>query len=172
MKGIYLGSCKAYHQNYDIVYQDIDGKRDIGGSMTDIDLNEYDYIICTPPCNYYSLARGPKWHVSWYALNTMQLLPAMLWKLARQDKPFLIENVSNWKMFESIGLFEIAKHYGVKWQKVGRHTYWSNIDVDLNCEQFIEFRYGGYKDKNNKETYRQGGENVHKVVEKWLAHIQ
>lgn len=33
MKGIYLASFMAEHPNYDIVYQDINGKRDIGGGI-------------------------------------------------------------------------------------------------------------------------------------------
>ena len=31
MKGIYLGSYKAYHPHFNLVYQDINGKRDRGG---------------------------------------------------------------------------------------------------------------------------------------------
>lgn len=31
MKGIYLASYEALHPNYDIVYQDINNKRDLGG---------------------------------------------------------------------------------------------------------------------------------------------
>ena len=59
MKGIYLAAFKAYHPNYDIVYQDINGKRDIGGDMMDVDLTQFDFIIATPPCNYYSRELRP-----------------------------------------------------------------------------------------------------------------
>lgn len=38
-RGIYLGACRAYHPGYDITYQDIDGKRDLGGDMLDVDLS-------------------------------------------------------------------------------------------------------------------------------------
>lgn len=31
MRGIYLASYKAYHPKYNIVYQDINGKRDVAG---------------------------------------------------------------------------------------------------------------------------------------------
>ena len=33
MKGIYLAAYKANHPNYNIDYQDINGKRDIDGDM-------------------------------------------------------------------------------------------------------------------------------------------
>ena len=56
MLGIYLGAYEAYHLNYKIVYQDINGKRDLSGDMLDIDLTGYDFIICTPPCNWWSKA--------------------------------------------------------------------------------------------------------------------
>ena len=59
-KGIYLGACRAYHPGYDITYQDIDGKRDLGGDMLDVDLNQYDYIIATPPCNWWSMCEKPQ----------------------------------------------------------------------------------------------------------------
>ena len=45
MFGIYLAAFKAYHPNHKIVYQDINGKRDIGGDMMEVDLADYDYII-------------------------------------------------------------------------------------------------------------------------------
>ena len=59
-KGIYLGSFTALHPNYNIIYQDINNKRDLGGDMKYIDIDNYDFIICTPPCNFWSKARGNK----------------------------------------------------------------------------------------------------------------
>ena len=41
MKGIYLAAGKAEHSNYNIVYQDITGDRDIGGDMMEVDLSCY-----------------------------------------------------------------------------------------------------------------------------------
>ena len=38
MKGIYLGAFRAYHPDYDLVYQDINGLRDLPGDMLEIDL--------------------------------------------------------------------------------------------------------------------------------------
>lgn len=74
------------------MYQDINGKRDIDGDMLDVDVSRYDYIIATPPCNWWSQANPYYWK-SEYALKTRHLLPLMLIKLGKQDKPFVIECV-------------------------------------------------------------------------------
>ena len=73
MKGIYLASYKANHPNHDIVYQDINGERDIDGDMMEIDLTPYDFIIATPPCNWWSRANYRR-NTSLYALTTKHLL--------------------------------------------------------------------------------------------------
>ena len=104
MKGIYLASYKALHPNHDIVYQDINGKRDIGGDMLEVDLTSYDYIIATPPCNWWSRANYRR-DRSEYALKTKHLLPSILEKLCNQDKPFIVENVKNKLRFTEHGLF-------------------------------------------------------------------
>ena len=96
MKGIYLASYKANHPKHDIVYQDINGERDIGGDMLTIDLYDYDYIIATPPCNWWSRANYRR-DSSIYALSTKLLLPCIIYKLAYIDKPFIVENVLNEK---------------------------------------------------------------------------
>ena len=99
MRGIYLASFKALHEDYDIVYQDIIGHRDIGGDMMDVDLTPYDYIIATPPCNWWSRANYRR-NSSEYALKTKHLLIDILHKLANQDKPFIVENVRNEVQFK------------------------------------------------------------------------
>jgi len=163
MKGIYLAAHIAKHPNYNIVYQDINGKRDIGGDMLEIDLSNYDYIIATPPCNYWSRARGNK-KPSQYALNTKHLLPDILDKLIKLDKPFIVENVRNKPTFEKIGLYNIPcfiYHHG-------RHTYWTNIPFNpSNIKQEYDFSYGGKQLTKNK----QGGNNVYNVIERWLETI-
>ena len=73
MRGIYLAAYKAMHPNHDIVYQDINGKRDIGGDMMEVDLTPYDFIIATPPCNWWSRANWRR-DSSEYSLKTKHLL--------------------------------------------------------------------------------------------------
>jgi len=132
MLGIYLGACKAYHLNYRMVYQDINGKRDLGGDMLDIDVSGYDYIIATPPCNWWSQANPYYWY-SEYALKTRHLLPLILIKLSKQVKPYVVECVKNIKRYRENGIFKICEKFGIRWQIVGMHVYFSNIDVSLSC---------------------------------------
>lgn len=122
MKGIYLASFEANHPNHEIIYQDINGKRDIGGDMMQVDLAEYDYIIATPPCNWWSRANYRR-NTSAYALETKHLLIDILAKLIKQNKPFIVENVRNDKAFKEHHLFDNNLFV----YRIGRHTYWSNI---------------------------------------------
>ena len=87
MKGIYLASFKALHPSYDIDYQDINGKRDIGGDMLSVSLDKYDFIIATPPCNYFSRGNWRR-NVSSYSINTAHLLPTILFRLTKQKNVF------------------------------------------------------------------------------------
>ena len=74
MKGIYLAAFRARHPNYNIIYQDINPrcKCDLVGDMLDVNLTEYDFIIATPPCNYWSRANYRR-EVSEYSRKTKHL---------------------------------------------------------------------------------------------------
>lgn len=161
-KGIYLAAFRANHPNYNISYQDIDGKRDIGGDMLDIDLTKYDYIIATPPCNWWSRANYRR-NSSDYALKTKHLLIDILHKLAAQDKPFIVENVKNDLRFKEYGLYDL----GLNVYKIGRHTYWTNIS--FKCEDIVQVTK--VKITQIGRSKRQGGEEVHEVIERWLEQI-
>ena len=172
MRGIYLASYKANHPTHDMVYQDINGERDIDGDMMDVDLSPYDFIIATPPCNWWSRANWRR-DSSEYSLKTKHLLIDILEKLCNQDKPFIVENVKNRKQFKLHGLFD--KKCFVYF--VGRHTYWSN--VLMNVSDIIQVPKIDYK--NGKKRFmssqglgkkdRQGGEEVHEVIERFLQTI-
>lgn len=163
MKGIYLAAFKAYHPEYDITYQDINGKRDIAGDMLDIDLSLYDYVIATPPCNFWSRARGSK-DPSDYAVKTAHLLPDIIRKLSLLNKPFIVENVRNEKKFNLIGLF----NYKNIWvYRIGRHTYWTNRPFYTWLNQNHDFATHGLRLNNNT----QGGDNVHIVIDRWLKEL-
>lgn len=171
MKGIYLGSYMAYHPNYDIVYQDINGKRDIGGDMMYVHLQPYDYIIATPPCNYYSRAAGNR-H-SKYALSTAHLLPDIISKLHELKKPFLVENVRNDNKFKELGLFDYPDIYVFR---IGRHTIWSSfwfyhwLPYDYEFTSLDPSNRGSCSDLG-KRKFRQGSDNVHLIVETWLKTL-
>lgn len=173
MKGIYLASFRANHPSHNLTYQDINGERDIDGDMMEIDLSPYDYIIATPPCNYWSRANYRR-ETSDYALKTKHLLLDILSKLVNQDKPFIVENVRNYKMFKKYGLFELPCFVYF----IGRHTYWSNILMSFDdVKQYAktEIRNGKkmyLSSQNISRSKRQGGEEVHEVIEKWLDYIE
>lgn len=186
MKGIYLAAFVAKHENYDIVYQDINGKRDIGGDMMDVDLTQYDFIIATPPCNYYSRANYQR-ETSEYAQKTKHLLPDIIDKLIELDKPFIVENVRSPNIYDSLGLFN-KKAFVYIW---GRHTYWTNIAFNPeSVEQHNEYKLAtciklpdgtwkktgqkfitGGNHNNLSKNKRQGGKNVHGVIDYWLQVV-
>lgn len=163
MKGIYLASFKAYHENYDIVYQDINGLRDLDGDMLEIDLTPYDFIIATPPCNYWSRANYRR-ETSEYSQKTKHLLPDILDKLKKLNKPYIVENVRNSTLFKKYGIYDKADYV----YEIGRHTYFTNIPFNgTNIKQEYDFSYGGKRLVKNT----QGGDNVYNVIEYWLETI-
>lgn len=170
LKGIYLAACKARHPNYDIVYQDIDSKWkcDLSGDMLEVDLSDYDFIIATPPCNWWSKA-NPYYKTSKYALDTKHLLPDTIKKLSVLNKPFIIENVKNIKRYKENGIFDLCDEFNLNFYVIGRHVYFTNISCDLNCPQQQDFKYGGVR--VNNDGYNQGGTNVFNVFEIWLKKI-
>ena len=173
MKGIYLASFTALHEGHNIVYQDINGLRDLPGDMLEIDLTPYDYIIATPPCNYWSRANYRR-NESEYALKTKHLLIDIIAKLKDQEKPFIVENVRNDKFFKEYGLF----NNNLNVYRIGRHTYWTN--VKLYVEDIIQIPKVDFKDgkkrflssQNLGRKQRQGGKEVHEVIERFIQHVE
>lgn len=157
MVGIYLFSCIAIHKNFDIVYQDINGQRDIGGDAFDVDLTKYDFIIATPPCNYYSKINRKR-DESEYALKTKDYLPRIIEILLKLGKPFIVENVLN----ES--LIPHQFDYDCFVYKVANHTYWTNVQLP----RIYDLPYIKTKKTEDNTLFRQGGFNVHLVVEYFL----
>lgn len=167
MKGIYLAAYTAVHNEYDIVYQDINGKRDIGGDMMDVELRNYDFIIATPPCNFWSHASGNR-H-SQYALDSAHLLPDILYKLEGLSIPYIVENVRNLKRFKEFGI--LPRDYSITYF-IGRHTVFTNVFIN----PFIDYDYdftnvnGSCVDVGLRKD-RQGNLNVHRIVDRFLKTI-
>lgn len=141
--------------------------------MMNIDINEYDYVIATPPCNYYSRANYRR-NESEYALKTKHLLPDIIHKLINEfHKPFIVENVRNDKMFSKIGLLDVDCYIF----KIGRHTYWCNIDFshdDIIQKPLVVIENGKKKylsSQNLGRDKRQGTKEVHEVIERFLKTI-
>lgn len=173
MKGIYLASFRAYHPNYNIIYQDINGERDLPGDMMKINLWEYDYVIATPPCNWWSRANYRR-NTSEYSLKTKHLLIDIIHKLSRMNIPFIVENVRNRKQFMEHGLMNLP---GIYVYEIGRHTYWSNIEFkhdDIIQKPIVDYKNGKKRwlsSQHLPRDKRQGGEDVHQVIERWLQTI-
>ena len=163
MNIIYLAAYKAHHPKHNMIYQDINGERDLHGDMLKIDLKPYDVIIATPPCNYYSKARGNR-KPSEYAENTKHLLPSIIKKCVRLKKPFIIESVIN-----KVSMRKVIDNCECHYYEHGRHSYFTNVMFDpTGCEQHYDYKYGGYQ-INPKDN--QGGQNVHNVIEYWLSTL-
>lgn len=173
MKGIYLASYKANHPSHNIIYQDINGERDIDGDMMDIDLTPYDYIIATPPCNWWSRANYRR-NESKYALETKHLLIDILDKLIKLNKPFIVENVRNDRRFNEYGLLNLPCYI----YKVGRHTYWTNMLLSVSNiiqKAKTEIRNGKKKYLSSQDISRknrQGGDEVHEIIEIFINTIE
>lgn len=172
MKGVFLGACLQRHYNYDIDYNDIDSSTgcNLICDMLQVDLSSYDYLLASPPCNYYSRANYRR-NVSPYALSTKHLLPGILEKFALTGKPFLVENVRNTVIFNQEHIFDICSKYNIFVYFVGRHTYFTNIFVNLNCSQTVDYVANKQYYSSSLNNYRQGGKNVHKVFEIFLNYI-
>lgn len=173
MKGIYLAAYKARHEKYNIDYNDVLPLKGINiiDDMLNVDITKYDYIIATPPCNYWSKANYRK-DTSEYALKTKHLLPEIIKKLSDQDKPFIIENVKNYKRWKENGIFELINKYPNNFiYTVGRHVYITNIMCNLICNQTYDFKSKGYNHTIRLKNNCQGGDNVHKVIEIWLLYL-
>lgn len=177
MKGIYLGSYKAQHNIPGLIYQDINGLRDIPGDMLTINLSEYDYIIATPPCNWWSRANYRR-ETSEYSIRTKLLLPCILYKLTLLKKPFIVENVRSFKKFTE---YELDKIPGIKMYKIGRHTYWSNIKFRYDDLLKSETQKAKTEIRNGKKIWlssqniaskdRQGTNEVHEVIDRFINTI-
>ncbi len=114
MKVIYLASGRAKLKHDNVIYNDIKEKRDLKCDMMDVDLSNYDVLIATPPCNYYSRANSRR-ETSEYALKTRHLLPDIIDKFIKTGKPFIVENVRNEPLFKKNGAVRKKMFYLQTW---------------------------------------------------------
>lgn len=167
LKVIYLACGRAKLNYPNVVYNDYKEKRDLVCDMMSVNLEDFDILIATPPCNYYSRANSMR-ETSKYAQETKHLLPDIIDKFISTGKPFIVENVRNEPMFKRLGLYDkncyIYKH--------GRHTYWTNVMFDMSTiPQEHDFKqipgYGCVRLK----SYVQGGKNVNDVLDWFIIYV-
>lgn len=163
LKGVYLCSREHRIPGYDIDYNDVVYRYqvDICCSCECINLGAYDYIIATPPCNFWSRANWRR-YTSDVARLTKHLLPYCLSACLRIGKPFLIENVRSDNLFKEFDDLSLQCYV----YKFGNHTFWTNIELDLS--DLIPIR-------QNKQylsrKQRDNNYNVHIVIIRFLETI-
>lgn len=170
MKIIYLcayTSAKYYEEYNNIDFNDInqyDGIN-IKCDAMNVDIGNYDLVLASPPCNYYSRANYRR-EKSTYSKATKHLLPGILDKCMESGKPFIIENVRNYKMIFSI-VQEMQLKYGyiLKFITYGRHTYITNL---YNFNPSSEQKQDRITQIPTKK--RQGGENVNNVFKEFIKY--
>lgn len=160
MKIIYLASGHAKLNIPGVIYQDKIVKRDLGDCMLNVDLDPYDIIIATPPCNFWIKANFRK--DSNYSQITKHLLPEILNKLEKQKKPFIVENVINKPLMKDIILQFKGFYY-----EYGRHSYFTNVPFNMT-----NFNFPKSTDHNRKSRkQRQGSGNVNDVIEYFVKTL-
>ncbi len=167
-KGIYLCAFRARFPQLDMDYNDIDPKTGCGiiGDAMRCDLRKYDYILASPPCNYWSKA-NITYLTSEYSQKTKHLLPAMLALLGHTGKPFILENVRNSPRFKRHNVWNIAGKYGLFSYEVNRHTYFTNMMFNPWLPKMTDFKENGIRLRSVKDG--QGGGQVEAVFLQWLA---
>lgn len=166
-KVIYLAAGRAKLNYPNVVYNDYKENRDLVCNMMDVDLGDYDILIATPPCNYYSRANNRR-ETSTYAQETKHLLPDIIDKFIKTGKPFIVENVRNAPLFQKLGLYNKSCLVYIH----GRHTYWTNCLFDMShIPQEFDFRHIPGCGCVRLKSYVQGGKNVNDVLDYFIEVV-
>lgn len=160
MRGVYL--CSRLHRipGCDIDYNDIVDYPgiDLCCDALDVDLSKYDFIIATPPCNYYSKANYRR-DISDVAQSTKHLLPLILDKCIKAGKPFIVENVLNKNLLPRLA--------DVYWFQFNYHIFYTN-------ELLLAFNYLPLERQNKENktrSKRDGNKCVDMVIKDFLWTI-
>lgn len=73
-------------------------------------------------------------------------------------------------MFKKCGIVDYCNKNGVLIYEYARHTYFTNILINLNNIPQLKDDIQNKSDCN--KNYRQGGYNVHQVIEYFLKYCQ
>lgn len=160
MSGIYLCARKHRLSNYDIVYNDIINYPGINlcCDMREIkDFSIYDFIIATPPCNYYSRANFRR-SSSRIALETKDLLPLCIERLSHSGKPFIIENVCNSTLLPRSDVYEFD---------FGNHHFYTNVFMLVPDKSFAVSQNKQYVSRSKRDD----NFNVDLIIKLFLEMI-
>ena len=163
-KVIYLAAGYAKLQYENVTYNDLIVPRENRQNMLDVNLTPYDILLATPPCNFYSYARGSN-PPSKYALETAHLLLEIIIKFYKTGKPFIVENVSNKNSLDFI--WALSTELGLYRFKYSRHTYITNCYFDVRSAQ----KYFDFIKERNPYFDKQGGFQVSEVLDLFIKSV-
>ena len=170
-KVVYLAAGEAVIEvpGCTIVYNDLYLNRDLKCNMLDVNLSEFDVVLASPPCNFYSRANYRR-HISSYSLLTKNLLPCILSDLIVLGRPFIVENVINKKLMSScdslLKMVISGEVPGVFYYEFGRHCYFTNVDMS-GCS----FKFASSNVANVCSRKRQGSGGVNVVFSNFLNKV-
>lgn len=162
MKGVYLCARKHRIPGYNIVYNDIIEYPgiDLCVDALQIDFEKFDFIIATPPCNYWSRANWRR-ECSDVALSTKHLLPSILFKCIDSKKPFIVENVMNKTLFDANGLLSFYVF------TFGGHTFWTNVFMFIPDKSYAVRQNKQYVSREKRDN----NQNVDLIIKLFLETI-
>ena len=160
-KLVYLGAKqhRLLNVNCDVSYNDIVAYPgiDLLCDMLQVDLSQYDIIIATPPCNYYSHANW-RFDSSIVSLKTRHLLPNILAKLCLIGKPFLVENAYSKRCPTDFPCFIY---------RYGHHIFYTNILLPISYLP----KYQPLGIQNKFYGARDNNINVHRFIYLFLKNL-
>ena len=164
MKGLYLCSREHRIPGYEIIYNDIVNYpgidlcmdiRDI--RLKDLVNNNIDYIIATPPCNFYSRANYRR-ESSIVAQETKDLLPYCLALCIKSGLPFIIENVMNSTLLPKSNLYEFD---------FGQYHFYTNVFMLVPDKSYAVSQ----NKQNVTRSKRDGNKNVDLIIKLFLELV-
>lgn len=151
-----------------ITYNDIKVQRDLVCDMLNVDLTDYDILIASPPCNYYSKANYRR-DKSVYSLATRYLLPCILYKFICSNKPFIVENVINKVLMKQI-IDSLPKK--IFYIEIGRHCYFTNCHkLVKHANEISKIIPRDYKVAHVCSRKRQGLGGVNIVFKEFCLYV-
>ena len=170
-KVVYLAAGEAVISvpGCNVVYNDLYLSRDLKCDLLDVKLSDFDIVLASPPCNFYSRANYRRYSSN-YSLLTKNLLPRILADLIVLGCPFIVENVINKKLMSSVDPFLkkliAGEVLGVFYYEFGRHCYFTNVDMSA-----YSFKFEPSNVANVCSRKRQGSGGVNIVFSEFLNKV-
>lgn len=152
-----IDGVKVYYNDIKAYLKPLDFECD----CLDVDIEEYDLLIATPPCNYWSKANYRR-ESSKVAQDTKHLLPVILHRFAASGKPYIVENVQN----EPLMAREINDLYAFYWFVANNHMFFTNALCDL-----FDMKYPPQNKAKLQYGHRDDNYVVDFVFNRWLEKM-